>query len=81
MYPDNINDLQSMVVEAQEDLEPRPKTTREWTAIRDECDSGGQLTDDCNLVRATHGGELEVVMKKLSCGCILIPGDSDEVIL
>ncbi len=65
------------------EIEPieTPKTSREWTAIRDECASGGNLTDECNLVRATHGGDLEVVMKKLSCGCILIPGDAEEIIL
>lgn len=57
------------------------KTTREWTAIRDECVSGGTLSDDCNLVAAAHGGDLEVVMKKLSCGCILVPGDVEEIFL
>lgn len=58
-----------------------PKPSREWTAIRDECVSGGHLTDECNLVRATHGGDLEVVQKRLSCGCILVPGDLEEIIL
>lgn len=57
------------------------RPTKEWTAIRDECVSAGELTDDCNLVAATHGGDLQVVMKKLSCGCILIPGDTDEIFL
>lgn len=70
---------QKLVVEA----EPTgaPKTSREWTAIRDECVSGGNLTDDCNLVRATHGAPVEVVMQKLSCGCILVPGDAEEILL
>lgn len=55
--------------------------TREWTAIRGECVSGGNLTDDCNLVAAAHGADLEVIQKVLSCGCILVPGDIKEVLL
>lgn len=68
-------------VEAEPSEIVTPRPTREWTAIRDECVSGGQLTPDCNLVQATHGADLEVVMKKLSCGCILVPGDAEEIIL
>lgn len=61
--------------------EANVENTREWTAIRDECVSGGNLTDDCNLVQAAHGGQLIVRSKVLSCGCILVPGDAEEIIL
>lgn len=51
---------------------------KEWVAIREECVSGGALNDSCNLVVASKGGEVEVVMQKLSCGCILVPEDVVE---
>lgn len=65
------------------EAEPQPKdtSTTEWTAIREECVSGGQLTPDCNLVAAAHGAKLEVVAKRLSCGCWLVPGDAEEIVL
>lgn len=62
-------------LEGQNNMEE--KTSREWTAIRGECVSGGQLTEDCNLVAAAHGADLEVVMKKLVCGCLLVPSNED----
>ena len=56
--------------------------SKEWTAIRGECVSGGELNDLCNLVAASQGtAEIEVVQKRLSCGCILVPVDSEEIIL
>jgi hypothetical protein len=64
--------------------QPAPFTSREWVAIRDECRSGGELNDLCNLVATIHGAELEVVSKTLSCGCILVPEDlveSDEDVI
>lgn len=81
MAPENIDEAQRLIVENNSSESPNKNRTREWTAIRDECVSGGQLTDDCNLVAATHGADIEVVMKKLVCGCILIPGDAVEIIL
>lgn len=58
------------------------KDTKEWTAIRDECVSEGRMTDECNLIAAAQGvGKVEVVMQKLSCGCILVPGDAEEIFL
>ena len=58
------------------------KPNKEWETIRDECISGGGLTDDCNLVAASQGkAQLEVVYQKLSCGCILVPVEADEVLL
>ena len=57
-------------------------TQREWEAIRDECVSGGNLDDRCNIIAASNGtGRLEVVAKRLSCGCILILADSDGDVL
>jgi len=56
--------------------------SKEWTAIRDECVTGGQLTDECNLVAAAHQiAEIDVVLQKLACGCILVPADADEILL
>lgn len=56
--------------------------TREWQAIMDECISGGVFDDRCNLVATSHGkAEIEVIAKRLSCGCILVPADSEEIIL
>lgn len=52
---------------------------REWQAIRDECQSGGALDERCNLVAAGEGHvKLDVVAKKLSCGCWLVPVDADD---
>ena len=60
----------------------RSTETKEWTRISDECVSGGALTDNCNIVAASKGtGQLNVIAKKLSCGCILIPVDTDEISL
>lgn len=62
--------------------EPQGNRTREWVAIRGECISGGELNDFCDLVAETQGvRRLEVVQKKLACGCILVPADSEEIIL
>lgn len=62
--------------------QPDTTTQREWQAIRDECVSGGVLDERCNIVAASEGtGRLEVVQKKLSCGCILVPVDAEEIIL
>lgn len=65
-----------------EDYEPDKTTNKEWEAIREECVSGGALDERCNIVAASLGkGQLEIVSKKLSCGCILVPAESEEVIL
>jgi hypothetical protein len=58
------------------------RTEKQWEAIRDECVSGGAMDDRCSIVAASLGtGTLEVVAKRLSCGCILVPAGSDEVTL
>lgn len=55
---------------------------RQWEAVRDECASGGAMDERCSIVAASLGhGKLEVVSKKLSCGCILVPLDSEEKII
>lgn len=65
-----------------EDYQPDKTTNIEWEAIREDCVSGGALDDRCNIVAASLGtGRLEVVSKRLSCGCILVPVDADEAIL
>lgn len=53
------------------------KAVRTWEAIQDECEANGDPTSEvCSIVYASlHGGGLEVVAKKLSCGCILILQD------
>lgn len=54
----------------------------EWEAIREECRSGGAMDDRCNIVAASLGtGKLDVVAKRLVCGCLLVPVDSGEVVL
>lgn len=59
------------------------ETNREeqnWEAIRDECVSGGAMNSSCNIIAASLGnGKLEVVAKRLSCGCILVLVGNDEV--
>ena len=64
------------------DAEPNA-TSREWQAIRDECIAGESIEDPrCNLIGAIHfGAKVEVVAKRLSCGCILVPADAEEIIL
>lgn len=52
---------------------------KEWEVIRDECDSGGALDSRCNIVAASLGkGQLDVVAKRLSCGCLLVAVDEIE---
>lgn len=81
-YPENLEETKRITVEAKEQVKESPPRNREWTAIRGECVSGGELNELCNLVAASQGNaEIEVVQKKLSCGCILVPADSEEVIL
>lgn len=83
-WPENIENVNKFVVEAKkkEESETTQRQTKEWTAIRGECVSGGELNDLCNLVASAQGkAEIEVVMKKLSCGCLLVPTDSEEDII
>lgn len=54
---------------------------KEWEVIRDECDSGGGLDERCNIVAASLGkGRLDVVAKRLSCGCLLVAVDEIETL-
>lgn len=55
------------------------RTEKQWEAIRDECDSGGAMNESCNIVAASLGkGTLDVVAKRLSCGCLLVAVDALE---
>lgn len=52
---------------------------KSWEVIRDECDSGGAMDIRCNIVAASLGkGNLDVVAKRLSCGCLMIAVDDIE---
>jgi hypothetical protein len=54
---------------------------KNWEVIRDECDSGGALDERCNIVAASlHGGSLDVVAKRLSCGCLMVAVDEIETL-
>lgn len=57
------------------------KKEKNWEIIRDECDSGGVLDERCNIVSASlNGGSLDVVAKRLSCGCLMVAVDEiDEL--
>jgi len=52
---------------------------KQWEVIRDECDSGGALDERCNIVAASLGkGVLDVVAKRLACGCLMVALDDIE---
>lgn len=69
-------------MEEEKEEATEEKETREWQVIRDECISKGQLDESCNLVAASRDlAKIEVVMKRLSCGCILVPLDVEEIII
>lgn len=52
---------------------------KNWEVIRDECDSGGALDERCNIVAASLGkGHLDVVAKRLVCGCLMVAVDELE---
>jgi len=54
---------------------------KNWEIIRDECDSGGALDERCNIVAASlNGGSLDVVAKRLSCGCLMVAVDEIETL-
>lgn len=55
------------------------KDEKQWEVIRDECDSGGALDERCNIVAASLGkGTLDVVAKRLACGCLMVALDDLE---
>lgn len=78
---DNL-DFEPTFVRTQDtfDYEPDKTTQKNWQAVRDECRSGGAMDERCNIVAASNGnGRLNVVAKRLECGCILIPDDAEEI--
>ncbi len=59
--------------QATEDYESDHTTEKQWEVIRDECDSGGAMDTRCNIVAASLGkGKLDVIAKRLSCGCLMV---------
>lgn len=57
----------------------RSSREKNWEVIRDECDSGGALDERCNIVAASLGkGQLDVVAKRLVCGCLMVSVDDLE---
>lgn len=64
------------------DQEPDTTTVKEWQAIRDECEGGGSLDERCDIIAQSTGvRKMEVVAKRLACGCILVPADADDIVL
>lgn len=62
-----------------EGTEETGRTSTNWVADRENCDSEGELDDRCNLIAAgTFGGKLQVVSKTLSCGCVLYREEEEE---
>lgn len=50
-----------------------------WEVIKDECDAGEALDERCNIVAASLGkGELDIIAKRLSCGCMLVRTEALE---
>lgn len=61
------------------DYEPDTQTEKSWEVIRDECDAGEALDERCNIVAASLGkGKLDVVAKRLVCGCLMVALDAIE---
>jgi hypothetical protein len=75
--------IEHSFIRTQETADHEPNyTNRSWEAVRDECVSGGAMDERCNIVAASLGkGHIDVVSMRLSCGCIMVPADSDEVVL
>lgn len=54
---------------------------KNWEVIRDECDAGESLDERCNIVAASLGnGHLDVVAKRLVCGCLMVAVDELETL-
>jgi len=83
----DLNDLEPDLLEhsfvrTQETVDFQPsREEKQWEAIRDECESGGAMDTRCSIVAASLGtGNLDVVSKKLRCGCVLVPVDGDGLL-
>ena len=74
--------LELLVTKSYETASHEPdRTTKQWEAIQEECVGGG-LDDRCSIVSASLGtGKLEVVSKRLACGCWLVASDAEEIVL
>lgn len=59
----------------------KSRAEKSWEVIRDECDSGGAMDERCNIVAASLGkGHLDVVAKRLACGCLMVAVDEIETL-
>lgn len=59
----------------------KSREEKQWEVIRDECDSGGAMDERCNIVAASLGkGHLDVVAKRLACGCLMVAIDEIEAL-
>lgn len=52
---------------------------KRWDVNANNCEGSG-VTELCDVVAASQGlGQIDVIEKKLACGCVLTPGDPEEV--
>ena len=79
--PEEVVESSFVRTQVTEDYQPDHSTEKQWEVIRDECDSGGAMDARCNIVAASLGqGRLDVVAKRLSCGCLMVAVDEiDEL--
>lgn len=79
--PEELVETSFVRTQATENYEADRTTEKQWEVIRDECDSGGAMDTRCNIVAASLGqGKLDVVAKRLSCGCLMVAVDElDEL--
>lgn len=79
--PEEVVEHSFIRTQATADYTPDKTTEKNWEVIRDECDSGGALDERCNIVAASLGkGNLDVIAKRLSCGCLMVAVDAlDEL--
>jgi hypothetical protein len=76
--PEEVVEASFIRTQVTADYEPN-REEKQWEVIRDECDSGGALDERCNIVAASLGkGNLDVVAKRLSCGCLMVALDEIE---
>lgn len=79
--PEEVVEASFVRTQVTEDHEPDHTTEKQWEVIRDECDSGGALDERCNIVAASMGkGTLDVVAKRLACGCLMVALDDIETL-
>lgn len=79
--PEELVETSFLRTQVTADYEPGNRQEKQWEVIRDECDSGGALDERCNVVAASLGkGYLDVVAKRLACGCLMVALDDIETL-